>query len=76
MTLIEEVRQGIRLPRPAQARLIRVSAGISQERLAQEVGVHRVTLTRWESGASVPRGRARARYSRVLAQIQTELSAA
>lgn len=76
MTLMEEIRQGIRLPRPAQARLIRVSAGISQERLAHEIGVHRVTLARWESGTSSPRGTARARYSSILAQIQQELAAA
>ncbi|MDR0334335.1 MAG: DUF3990 domain-containing protein [Methanomassiliicoccaceae archaeon] len=35
-------------------RHIRTSAGLSQEKFADEVGVTRLTVTRWESGASIP----------------------
>lgn len=73
MTLIDEVRSTARLPEASTARLIRISAGISQERLAAEVGVHRVTLARWESGECRPRGTARSRYSTVLHEIRREL---
>ena len=75
MSLIEEVSQAVRLPRPAQARLIRLSAGVSQERLAREVGVHRVTLARWESGECVPRGETRGRYSSLLSDLQRAIAA-
>lgn len=69
MTLIEEVRSA-RLPAPGVARAVRQAAGISQERLAAEIGVHRVTLARWESGTSRPRGSVRARYTTLLEDLQ------
>ena len=75
MSLIEDVRAARRLPSPAVARLIREEAGVTQEALAAEVGVHRVTLARWEAGACVPRGAFRARYARVLEQLRNELAA-
>lgn len=73
MTLIEEVRRSVLLPSPRQARTIRTSAGVSQARLADEIGVHRVTLARWESGASIPRGKSRTRYATLLADIRRAL---
>jgi transcriptional regulator with XRE-family HTH domain len=35
-------------------RTIRTNAGLSQERFAEEIGVTRLTVTRWESGTSFP----------------------
>lgn len=73
MTLIDEVREARRLPAPAAARLIRVSAGVSQTRLAREVGVHRVTIARWEAGTRRPCGRVRGRYAEILRLLSCEV---
>jgi len=70
MTLLEEVRHLQRLPKPAQARAIRQAAGISQGRLAAELGVHRVTLLRWEAGERMPRGASRLAYADLLRDLQ------
>ncbi len=75
-TLREEVRNARRLPSPAMAKLIRQQAGVSQTRLAKELGVHYITVLRWENGSRVPRGETRARYAALLAEIQQELSSA
>jgi DNA-binding transcriptional regulator YiaG len=71
--LIDEVRQGQRLPAPRLAAAIRVAAGVTQGRLAEELGVHRVSVARWESGARKPRGKMRAAYARVLEDLKREL---
>lgn len=76
MTLLEEVRASHRMPSPAAARLIRVTAGVSQERLAAELGVHRMTVHRWEAGERKPRGHIRARYAALLQALQQEMTAA
>jgi transcriptional regulator with XRE-family HTH domain len=69
--LLDEVREALTLPPPAVARAIREAAGVTQERMAEELGVHRVTVARWEqtSGRS-PRGELRARYARLLRELQ------
>jgi DNA-binding XRE family transcriptional regulator len=69
MSLIDEVRAR-KLP-PLKTRLaIRERAGVSQIRMATELGVHRTTFIRWESGAIEPRGENRQRYARLLADLQ------
>lgn len=65
-----------RMPPPAMARAIREAAGVSQRAFAAELGVHRLTLVRWETGTHRPRGEMRSRYATLLAQIQDELNAA
>jgi transcriptional regulator with XRE-family HTH domain len=62
------------LPSPDAARLIRVLAGVSQRELAQELGVDRVTVARWELGMRVPRGELRAKYARLLRELQEAIS--
>lgn len=74
MSLLDEVKAARRLPDPPIARMIREAAGVSQLRFAKEVGVHRITLSRWESGVCRPRGDARARYARLIAELQRELA--
>jgi DNA-binding transcriptional regulator YiaG len=69
MTLIEEVRAR-RLPPPTVRRAIRLAAGVSQVRMAGELGVHRLTFVRWETGAHEPQGERRERYARLLAELQ------
>jgi len=72
-TLTEEVLRSRRLPPPAVARAIRHESGVSQQRLAAELGVHRVTVARWEIGTRVPRGPLRLRYADVLDELQREV---
>ncbi len=70
MSLIDEVRQRRRLPKPSTARAIREEAGISQQRMATEIGVDRMTLARWESGRRKPRPRAAASSAALLDQLR------
>ena len=65
-TLATEVAARRRLPDPAVAKAIRIAAGVSQERLARELGVHRVTIARWEVGPRAPRGQLAVQYLRAL----------
>jgi transcriptional regulator with XRE-family HTH domain len=65
--LLERAR-GRRLPPPATRRLLRLQAGLYQRELASVLGVSRLTLMRWESGAE-PRGERRQRYAEALAQL-------
>lgn len=76
MTLLDEVRQAknLRLPPPTTARMIRLAAGVTQERLAQELGVHRMTVHRWETGERAPRGLHRVVYARLLDQLRAEVA--
>lgn len=69
MTLIEEMRAR-QLPPVKMRRAIRVTAGVSQVRMAAELGVHRLTFVRWENGVHEPRGDNRAQYASLLAQLQ------
>jgi DNA-binding transcriptional regulator YiaG len=68
--LTREALTARRLPSPALARAIRNEAGVSQARLAEELGVHRVTVARWEIGSRRPRGRLRLAYVDVLEELQ------
>ena len=47
--LLAEIRSKPRPPLPALAKATREAAGVSQERLAEELHVHRVTVARWET---------------------------
>lgn len=76
MTLIDEVRESRQLPSPSVARDIRLAAGVSQQRLADELGVQRNTISRWEAGERHPSPSLRARYARVLLQLAAEISEA
>ena len=68
--LIEEIRAAKQLPPPTMARAIRLAADVSQERVAAELGVHRVTVARWEAGTRRPRARLRIAYAELLRQLQ------
>ena len=72
-SLTEEILRSRRLPPPTVARAIRREAGVSQQRLASELGVHRVTVARWEIGMRVPHGSLRQRYADVLDELQREV---
>jgi transcriptional regulator with XRE-family HTH domain len=63
-----------RLVSPKLARAIRLAAGVSQEAVAEELGVHRVSVARWESGERSPRGRVLLRYAGLLRRLQVAAS--
>jgi DNA-binding XRE family transcriptional regulator len=69
MTLIDEI-QARRLPPVRQRRAIRLDAGVSQIRMAAELGVHRSTFIRWETGTQEPKGESAQRYARLLADLE------
>ena len=68
--LIEQVRAARRLPPPVVARAIRDAAGVTQQQLADELHINRVSLARYECGARRPRGDLRLRYAELLEQLQ------
>jgi DNA-binding transcriptional regulator YiaG len=73
--LLEEARAVRSLPSPLLAREIRRAAGISRQRMADEIGVHVVTVARWERGTRKPRGATRSAYARVLADLRQVVGA-
>jgi transcriptional regulator with XRE-family HTH domain len=71
--LLEEVRRERALPPPRTLRLIRMTAGVSQARLAHELGIGRVSVARYELGTRKPRGALLARYIELLEALQSEV---
>ena len=71
--LLEEVREYRRLPSPEQRRAIRLKAHVSQEAIANALGVHRVSVARWEMGTRVPRRKVRLAYAKLLEELRREL---
>ncbi|MEV3846881.1 helix-turn-helix transcriptional regulator [Streptomyces microflavus] len=65
-TVAEKVRSRLQvrldLPCPEQRRELRESAGLSQQELADIVGVTRQAVSHWESGIRTPRGPVLNRY--------------
>jgi len=72
--LLQEARASALCPAPRVARRIRQTAGLTQQRLADELGVHVATLARWEAGTNQPRGATRSRYSTLLRQLEQAIS--
>lgn len=69
-TLIDEARARRELPRPALARAIREAAGASQDAIARELGVTRMTICRWEAGTFKPSGDRLIAYATLLRELQ------
>lgn len=67
--LLDEVRESLAMPGPDVARQIREAAGVSRARFALELGVHEITVQRWEAGTCTPRGGLRRSYARLLADL-------
>lgn len=72
-SLAGELRTERRLPAPRMMRLIREMAGVSQARIARELGVDRVTVARWELGLRTPRGELRRRYVELLNTLRQDV---
>lgn len=71
--LIETSRTRRSLPTSSMARAIREQAGLSQKEFADELGVTRPTVSRYESGLRSPRGENLKRYSDLLATLAREV---
>lgn len=73
--VVERIRLSKRAPSPEMARAIRKAAGVPVQAIADELGVDRVTVHRWESGIRQPRGDNLRRYVELLEEIQYEVAA-
>lgn len=69
---LEKRQLRLRLPSAPQRRLLRLRAMISQETIAQSVGVDRATVCRWETGEREPRDEHLADYINVLDRLAAE----
>ncbi|MCZ0980966.1 helix-turn-helix transcriptional regulator [Streptomyces diastatochromogenes] len=54
------------LPTPKERRRLREALALSEEQVAEALGVTRATVRSWETGRSSPRGRKREAYARLL----------
>jgi DNA-binding transcriptional regulator YiaG len=63
------------LPPPRLRRMLREDLGLSQEDIAQVLGVHRETVSRWERGACYPRGRHLVAYVELLQRLKGQVAA-
>lgn len=76
MTMTTQIADRIKrrtLPPPQVARAVRISAGATQDEVAEEVGVDRATVARWESGDRSPSRRHAELYAAVLRDLQSLL---
>jgi transcriptional regulator with XRE-family HTH domain len=64
------------LPSPERRQAIRVSARVTQQAIADDRGVDRSTISRWESGARDPRRLMLGAYLGILRQLETDAGAA
>ncbi|MFF0053785.1 helix-turn-helix domain-containing protein [Streptomyces microflavus] len=55
------------LPSPKERRRLREAKSLSEEQVAEAVGVTRATVRSWETGRTSPRGRKRALYAKLIA---------
>lgn len=73
-TVADEIRSrlGIRcnLPDPAECREAREAAGMSQQEIAQIVGVSKQAVSHWEAGIRTPRGALLYRYAEAVRALQ------
>jgi DNA-directed RNA polymerase specialized sigma24 family protein len=58
----------IPLPPPTERRRLREAGSLTQDQVAERLGVTTRTVDSWESGRTTPRGRKRANYLAVLAE--------
>ncbi|ARI52691.1 helix-turn-helix domain-containing protein [Streptomyces griseobrunneus] len=63
------------LPSPKERRRLREARSLSEEQVAEAVGVTRATVRSWETGRTSPRGRKRALYAKLLAPDPAPASA-
>ncbi|WP_426365648.1 helix-turn-helix domain-containing protein [Streptomyces sp. E-08] len=62
----------VTLPTPKERRRLREALALSEEQVAEAMGVTRATVRSWETGRSAPRGRKREAYARLLGAPEPE----
>ena len=70
--LLAEAHARQTLPPVEIRRLLRQRLGISQQELADALGVSRAALSRWETGDRAPRGQSRIAYAEALQRLARE----
>lgn len=58
------------LPPPRLRRALRESGGLTQDDIAEVVGVRRASVSRWEAGLRTPRGRFLVAYAELLESLR------
>jgi len=66
---IERKRKSVELPEPSERRRLREAFGLSQDDIAQELGVSRKTVSTWETGRSNPSGDRLTQYAELLSSL-------
>ena len=66
MAYFEQMVANQHLWTPAMRKAWRETAGLTLEQVADELGVTKMTVWRWETGERTPRGEHRMEYSRLL----------
>ncbi|MER7622512.1 helix-turn-helix domain-containing protein [Streptomyces sp. NPDC126503] len=65
-----ESASAVSLPTPKERRRLREALALSEEQVAEAVGVTKATVKAWETGRSAPRGRKREAYAKLLAAAE------
>ncbi|MFF4845518.1 helix-turn-helix domain-containing protein [Streptomyces collinus] len=65
----ELLRRPADLPPPAVRSLLRRAHRLTQQEVAEALGVHRIQVVRWEGGQAEPRNPHRRTYARLLAGL-------
>jgi transcriptional regulator with XRE-family HTH domain len=69
---LKRTRERRGLPGPAERRLLRIQAGLTQRDIAQCLGTTAAAVSRYESGDRVPRGGILDRYLTILYRLMKE----
>ncbi|MFK0226061.1 helix-turn-helix domain-containing protein [Streptomyces sp. NPDC090303] len=62
------------LPTPKERRRLREALALSEEQVAEAMGVTKATVRSWETGRSTPRGRKREAYAKLLGSHEPQAS--
>ncbi|TMC46845.1 MAG: helix-turn-helix transcriptional regulator [Chloroflexi bacterium] len=76
-TALSRLRERLQLrqvPEAGQLREIRIRAGLTQQELADELGIARASLNRYERGHRRPRGLVAERYGRLLRTLRESVA--
>ncbi|MFD3536539.1 helix-turn-helix domain-containing protein [Streptomyces sp. NPDC058664] len=60
------------LPTPKERRRLREALALSEEQVAEAMGVTKATVKSWETGRSAPRGRKREAYAKLLGSYEPD----
>jgi transcriptional regulator with XRE-family HTH domain len=70
--LLDRARRRREAPDPEWARMLRQRAGVTQQEVADLLGVTAPEVSRWENGQRRPGGTVRDRYEQLLGRLARE----